>query len=255
PAGFARSLQGMLSASRRNRTTTLSGDAPTGDTPATDDPAASKAAQAEMTIRTLERERVLFLVVSVVLAVVAALLFNRETNLMPTWQGGTGFLLASFVAMGGAVSRWRMLAAAVQADAVQAEAVAQPADVPTSEAGASVTALALPAFAMPTTEPLAPSRSSGALTALGVVLLLALAEINGQTFGIEVLRGVPYWLQAILFYGGLGLVAVGLGGVQIRLPEVRWPSREVWLLLALFVFAFVVRLHQLDRMRASFDEA
>ena len=255
PAGFARSVRGMLPASRRNRTTPPSGDALSGDALSGDNPAVSEAAQAEMTLRTLERERLLFLVVAVVLAVVAALLFNRRTNLMPTWQGGTGFLLASFVAMGGAVSRWRMIAAAVQADTAQTDAGIQPGDIPSSDTVPASEALALPAFAMPTTQPLAPARSNGALTAFGVVLLLLLAEINGKMLDIDVLRGVPYWLQAIFFYGGLALVAAGLGGVPLRLPAVRWPSREVWLLLALFVFAFAVRLHQLDHLRASFDEA
>jgi hypothetical protein len=247
PAGFGRALRaglGGLSGIRRPGRMVTSHE--TVQLDSSDD----SSVTAEDKAKALERERLLFMAISVVLAVIAAFLYNRSTNRLENWQGATGFMLASFAAMGATVMRWRELEQLVPVQRVPAGET--PSDtVP----AAAVSTIGMPPFAEPTAEALSPARSNAGLTALGVAFLLILAEINGQAFDLPVLKGAPYWLQAFLFYGGMTLTALGLGGVTLRLPEVKWPRREVWLLLALFIFAFAVRLHQLDWLRASFDEA
>jgi hypothetical protein len=253
PSGFGRTLRTAISGVRLGRRT----KAGTGKTAQIVE-ADQAASNTEEKAKALERERLLFLAGSLILAVIAALLYNRSTNRLDNWQGATGFMLASFASMGAAVVRWRELAglspAHLPGSTPDPEAVPAATDA-VEVIPAAVSTAALPAFAEPTPNALSPSRSNAALTALGVGFLLVLAEINGQAFDIPVLKGVPYWLQAFLFYGGMTLTAFGLGGVTLRVPSIQWPRREVWLLFALFVFAFVVRLHQLDWLRASFDEA
>jgi hypothetical protein len=242
PAGFGHAVRSALSGLRRPGRTAPS-DATTqiitADTAAED---------LEQKAKVLERERLLFMAIAIVLSVIAALLYNRSTNKLENWQSASGFMLAGFAAMGAAVVRAREFVHLLNTQTATTTEITEDS----AETTAAVQSV-LPAFAEPTPAVLSPARSNAALTALGVLFLLMLAEINGQAFDLPILKGAPYWLQAFLFYGGMTLTAVGLGG-GMRFPTFRWPSREVWLLIALFTFAFAVRLHQLDWLRASFDE-
>jgi hypothetical protein len=156
------------------------------------------------------------------LMTLSAFLYNRVTN--PdnnNWQIATFFLLLGVIAIGVAVNYWREM----------------------------------PALLTAATKPLTPARSNAAVTAVGVLMLLLVAEINGRGLKIATLDRVPYWLQGALFFGGLGLMAWGLGGTpRISLRSLR-PSREVWVVLAITLAALIVRAHNLENgLRASFDE-
>ncbi len=85
------------------------------------------------------------------------------------------------------------------------------------------------------------------VTVIGILCLLLEAEISGQSLHLDWLQGVAYPVQGLLFWGGIALVAVGMSGNTglqrlIRLGrQIRERDQEVLVLLAILVFAFVVR--------------
>jgi hypothetical protein len=163
-------------------------------------------------------------IVAVGLMILSALLYNRSTN--PdnnNWQIASFFLVLGIIALGIAVSYWKDM----------------------------------PSMVLPVANPLFPTRSNAAVTAIGVLMLLAVAEINGRGLGIGTLDRIPYWLQALLFFGGLGLVAWGLGGTpRLSIPWDRLrQNREVWFVGAVTLAALLIRVYDLENgLRASFDE-
>ncbi len=111
---------------------------------------------------------------------------------------------------------------------------------------------ALPAL---TTEPLSKANRFWWIPALlGVVLLGATAEINMRRFGIPFLQSVNVNVQIALFIAALALWGWGMGGMPLpRLP--RWSRRAVLPLLAILIFAFLVRAFGLnDTIRSIIDE-
>lgn len=119
----------------------------------------------------------------------------------------------------------------------------------------------------PAENPLIPQRSNWPVTALGVVLLLAVAEINAhvledfaRSVGIDFRWRVSFHIQALLFYSGIAFVVWGLAGaprVQLRRPELnQYQKIEYALLGAIFLLALAVRAFGLDTtLRVSIDEA
>ncbi len=124
--------------------------------------------------------------------------------------------------------------------------------------------------ATPTTQPLQPTHSNLLLALLGVLLLLAAGESAGRSLGIELLYRLPVPYEALLFYGGILLLVMGLGGAQgfpspvsrlLRLlrPRSAWFAehrRELVLVLLIFIGALGVRLWQINPgLLVSVDEA
>jgi len=125
---------------------------------------------------------------------------------------------------------------------------------------AVTTARPLASIAVPTDEALAPQRSNWAVTALGVFLLMIVAEINGRALGFRFLQHISFHIQAFLFYGGVALVVWGLAGApipQFRLSQLtRIQKIEAALVSAIFLLALAVRAFGLDTtLRVSVDEA
>ena len=96
---------------------------------------------------------------------------------------------------------------------------------------------------------------------LGILLLLVEAEISGGSLELEWLRRVSYTLQGLLFWGGLLLLAIGLCGatglnVLVRFANrVRQRKPETLALIAILVFAFVVRIWDLrNSLPESIDD-
>jgi 4-amino-4-deoxy-L-arabinose transferase-like glycosyltransferase len=117
-------------------------------------------------------------------------------------------------------------------------------------------------YPRPANIPLAGGRPNPVLTGLGVLLLLALAEINGRFLNIAWLDDyATIHAQMALLVGGILLLAGGLGGAHI-VPIIRsWKAgtpiqrREVGIMVALIAAALTLRLWQLDgRVRSDVDE-
>ncbi len=121
-----------------------------------------------------------------------------------------------------------------------------------------------------TSTPLTPSNSRFLLTLVGALLMLLSGELAGRLVIGDVLGRVSMQLQAVIFYGGIALLTLGLSGARWPgLPGretlrsvlswrdwLRFPRAEVLLVLALFAGAFVIRVWNLELgLRASFDEA
>jgi 4-amino-4-deoxy-L-arabinose transferase-like glycosyltransferase len=90
------------------------------------------------------------------------------------------------------------------------------------------------------------------LTVLGILLLLIESEISGNSFKIQWLQSVSYWIQGFLFVGGIGLVVVGMAGTTglswLRRTIQRIRERDLWWLaiIAVVVLAFVLRVWDLE---------
>ncbi|MBC8170417.1 MAG: glycosyltransferase family 39 protein [Anaerolineae bacterium] len=110
-----------------------------------------------------------------------------------------------------------------------------------------------PAMFMPSLTPLTPTRSNAAVASAGVALLLVLAEFNGHLFEIGLPERIPYWVQGLLFYGGIGLLVWGLAGTPRIRPRL---SRETLMVIGLFLLSLAIGVWNLENgLRASFDEA
>lgn len=108
--------------------------------------------------------------------------------------------------------------------------------------------------------PLTPARSDWLVMLLGVLLLLAVAEINGRVLRLEFTHRVALYVQGLLFYGGIACVVWGLAGSVGRPPHVRldWRTRRTeWVLLGvILLIALGLRVFGLDTtLRVSVDEA
>ncbi len=116
--------------------------------------------------------------------------------------------------------------------------------------------------AAPTEQPLTPAHSIMWMSAAGVLLLLLAGERAGQALGFGLIYRLDLRAQAVLFYGGIALLVLGLGGIRrIRLPRLERP-RRAWLfsegafVVALFAAALIVRAWNLETgLRISVDEA
>lgn len=115
---------------------------------------------------------------------------------------------------------------------------------------------------VPAASPLSPARSRAAMTALGMLLLLLLAEINGRATGIDLLPLFPHRVQFIILVGGIFFLVWGLSGI----PNLSNPFRfrtwsrlkqgTVLWLLAIFALALVLRTVNIGSdLRGSVDEA
>ena len=91
----------------------------------------------------------------------------------------------------------------------------------------------------------------------GLLMLLAVSEINGDLIGVERLRNIAPVYQLALLGGGSALVVVSLGGLRELVPA---PSKatylELLLLVALTAGALWVRMYDLgERIHVMVDEA
>jgi hypothetical protein len=89
------------------------------------------------------------------------------------------------------------------------------------------------------------------VTTLGILMLLTEAEISGNVLKLEWLRGISFYAQAVLFYGGVALVGFGMAGGG----SIAWLGRFVtglrrrdwhwWALAAILVVGFGLRVYNL----------
>lgn len=99
-------------------------------------------------------------------------------------------------------------------------------------------------------ERLRPVASNAVVFALGVIILVILAEANGHLLGWKQVQDVPHQDQFVWLVAGVTLVVIGLGGV--RLPKLAdWkPSRATtfeWLtVMAVSVIGLGVRVWKLE---------
>jgi hypothetical protein len=99
--------------------------------------------------------------------------------------------------------------------------------------------------------PLTPARAHLPMTAAGIVLLALTAEASGRILGITPLYSLSVHVQMALLWGGLALLAAGLGNSGVLRP--RLPDAT---LLLIFGLALVLRVIGLDTtIRTSVDEA
>lgn len=97
------------------------------------------------------------------------------------------------------------------------------------------------------------------VTALGIVLLAVVAEINGRALNLPMLRSVSTHLQAILFFSGVLLVGWGLAGVPSPLGLLRFlrgiERGEFLAVLGILALALLLRGIHLDTsVRQLIDE-
>ncbi|MBK8023346.1 MAG: glycosyltransferase family 39 protein [Chloroflexi bacterium] len=124
------------------------------------------------------------------------------------------------------------------------------------------------AVAETTDAPLQPARGNMVMAAVGVLLLLLAGELAGRMVPLQPLK-LGLRGQAIVFYSGIALVVMGLGGVprlglprwMLNLPETLRPRRswvrsETLLIIVIFFAALIVRAWDLEEgLRVSVDEA
>ena len=88
---------------------------------------------------------------------------------------------------------------------------------------------------------------------VGLLLMVILAEANGRVLAIPALVYMSSHVQFVTLVLSIGLMTVGIGGVQLRWPSIQW--RTVGLVAGLTAIALFLRFWQLDQaLRLFVDE-
>ncbi len=105
-------------------------------------------------------------------------------------------------------------------------------------------------FPSPHNTHLAPGRSRWTMAALGMLMLVALAEANGNLLGIEQLEDRNHLTQLTLLCAGVGMLVLGLSGGGLRRPQI--PFTEALVVIAITAFGLVLRTWHLETLVHKF---
>jgi 4-amino-4-deoxy-L-arabinose transferase-like glycosyltransferase len=90
------------------------------------------------------------------------------------------------------------------------------------------------------------------LTTVGILMLLIEAEISGAALGLTWLSETSFWIQGLLFWGGILITAMGLAGTTgiqrvKNIVQRLWERNYQYLAIVLIlIFALVVRVWALE---------